>query len=961
MIKEIKYGGITTTPSDYDSPDGDLASSSGIVKEEGRILVTRTPTQAYPATDALDKKPLFIHNTTDGNVFYILMGSNSSPYSNLYYRQDSGNSDTQIDGAPNGEPKNIDAIGNTLVCLYDDGSIHYVIYRNGAYIHKGTHIPTVEIQFGLNGVLKRKMIDNLEMGDVFDGAEEADLSIKAGYEDYVTNRVLGEVESALTEYGDKDDKFSAPFLVRYALRLYDGSYTNISVPVLMDNNFGKAPVVSFWARGESTKLKSFAVYNVYSTLTALLVNSRNVLNGWEDIVKSIDIFVSRQFRNYDHLGKVGGLIPYYGNTFSDQDSHYSDSPLAYALSTNKWMGYITPPLRPDYVKDSYYLEYSNYFTDSNLSGTMTRPRYQFDLPYYSEDELVGEQRGLITLNSTFYKLYSFKLEKGGAPDNYYENTSLSLGTVIPVESGIIANIETQDTLQDDYYSNDTLLSYSSFVYNSRISFANIARKPFGGFSAKALNVPFYDGTSHTAIIVYNVLIDENGTKSRVQTSYQTDEVVLDSGNKYYGLLPTYFFYPNPNAKTLVVKVTLDGGTPVYKEIGLSQHPSLNGAYYISRDPLDLSSSVSENVMNPYPLNTAIPYPSQIYTSEAYNPYVFKAENINQLPISADIINIASTTQPMSQGQFGQYPLYVFSDMGIFALQLASNGNFSGLTPVTRDVILGDGSSLTQLDDSLLFATKQGIMELVGKNTKCITKGLDKKIAIPSLDSIGEITCDDEDPPVVPVPDIKTFINGCKMVYDYVNARVIVFNPEYKLAYVYAAKDDAWTMMPVEGLIDTINAYPDAYAVASVTDGVGTTYSLVDLSTITDPQTEVTTPPYGWLITRPFSMDSPNDFKFIDVIRQNGVFEEYLIKDGDEYNGKDKITEGDNVIRQILYGSNDLINWFIVGSSDSRLLNGRTSSPFKWFRLAVGCTFKHGESLSSFTVSYRIKTDNPHLF
>lgn len=988
MIKEIKYGGITTTPSDYESKDGDLASSSGIVLDEGRILVTRTPTDAKPFRGDMTHEPLFIHNTTDGQKVYIMYGD-----SKLWYRlpdpdvtdPDHPSTDQEIGNALTARPKEIDAIGNTLICLYEDGTIRYIVYRDGSYTDKGSKIPTVEIGFGLKGKLKRKMTDNLEMGDVFTGAEEGTLTIDTGYEEYVTNRVFGEIELALREYGDEDDKFSAPFLVRYALRLYDGSYTNISAPVLMDNNYGKTPVVSFWANGEATKLKSFAVYNVYSSLYAFLNSAQKVLNGWEDVVKSIDIFVSRQFRNYDTTEKVGSTLLYYGNYVTDP--RMDASPLAAAFSVNAWDYDSTPPSPTGYAKSSYLDEYVNYFSDGTSSGVQTRPRYQFDLPYYSEEEMVGMQRGKIALSSTFYKLYSFKLSTIGSGENaYYGNEHLTNMDVISVEHNVIANIETQQPLHDDYYSNDTLKANTMFAYNSRLSFGGIGRYQFRGFAPYTLNAPLHPTSGvESARIKYTVLIEENGIKSRVETSSEYDVVEVQTG-RYYGILPSYFFYPNPYANTLVIDVlSIDGvSSDVRKKIDLVPHPTLNGAYYISRDVLDTRTTDSVDTSS-YPLNTTISYPFQIYTSEAYNPYVFKAENINQLPIAANILNIASTTQPMSQGQFGQYPLYVFSDMGIFALQLASNGSFSSLTPVTRDIILGDGSSLTQLDDSLLFATKQGIMELVGKNTRCISTELDVEGSALALADIGKITDPTNQNPEPPiVTDFKTFISGCKMVYDYVNARIVVFNPALDYAYIYSAKDKAWSIIDRYDLIDTINAYPEAQAVASTTTTTNnvetTTYSILDLSTITDEQTAQAGQPTptneGWFITRPISLDADNNFKFVDTIRQNGVFEEYMVKESGEYKGYNAVASRNNpkigdpvyaetgaheVVRQVLYGSNDLINWFVCGSSRSRYITELKGAQFKWYRLAVRTKFKYGESLSSVTFSYRIKTDNPHLF
>lgn len=985
MIKEIKYGGITTTPSDYESKDGDLASSSGIVLDEGRILVTRTPTQAYPVTDGLEHQPLFIHNTTDGKEVYITYGEDSSqsePRSSYLWYIING-TEEKIGSAPNEKPKKIDAIGNTLICLYGDGTIHYIVYKNGSYTDKGTHIPTVELQFGLwgDGNLYHEVVDTSTY--TFEHTENNyyKFAVPSDQIDTLTNMLFGQAEKLLNEKYYGEGKFVYPFFVRYALKLYDGSYTNVSPPILMLTNIGKSPTFGFPPETQprtlggydTVQLKHLHVVSMPSTLKVLWSTSGSapstILNGWDDIVLGLDVFISSPLMTYDTLGKIGNF-------------------LHAATGSGTILQGVTDAYCESYVEETLEKAYSR--TSYNRFGGTEMGLITFEAPYLDMDEFEKKASEI----STFYKLCSYKFSSNDSNYGYDVVMGGSSGFVnVPFDKKVLPVLETQKALPDDYYSNDSIKANALFTYNSRINLANISRSLFKGFSPSVLLPPYSyvlnsqvdtHITQATRLLWYYVVIEENGVCSVVESDYSNvNSIIFNSEER--GVVPPFFFYPNPNATQLIIcKQNGALGSKEYYTYDLTPHPMLNGSYAIFvEDPTVGSGGSRPSVLNTP--SSPIPYPSQIYTSEAYNPYVFKAENINQLPIAANILNIASTTQPMSQGQFGQYPLYVFSDMGIFALELASNGNFSGLTPVTRDIILGDGSSLTQLDDSLLFATKQGIMELVGKNTRCISTELDVEGSALALADIGKITDPTNQNPEPPtVTDFKTFISGCKMVYDYVNARIVVFNPALDYAYIYSAKDKAWSIIDRYDLIDTINSYPEAQAVASTTTTTNnvetTTYSILDLSTITDEQTAQAGQPTptneGWFITRPISLDADNNFKFIDTIRQNGVFEEYMVKESGEYKGYNAVALRNNpeigdpvyaetgaheVVRQVLYGSNDLINWFVCGSSRSRYITELKGAQFKWYRLAVRTKFKYGESLSSVTFSYRIKTDNPHLF
>ena len=70
MIKEIKYGGYTVSPSDYDSPDGDLALSFNLVPKNGELHGMHTPSTIGSLQEG--EELIFIHTVNDNTKFLII-------------------------------------------------------------------------------------------------------------------------------------------------------------------------------------------------------------------------------------------------------------------------------------------------------------------------------------------------------------------------------------------------------------------------------------------------------------------------------------------------------------------------------------------------------------------------------------------------------------------------------------------------------------------------------------------------------------------------------------------------------------------------------------------------------------------------------------------------------------------------------------------------------------------------
>jgi hypothetical protein len=280
---------------------------------------------------------------------------------------------------------------------------------------------------------------------------------------------------------------------------------------------------------------------------------------------------------------------------------------------------------------------------------------------------------------------------------------------------------------------------------------------------------------------------------------------------------------------------------------------------------------------------------------------------------------------------------------VWALETSSTGSYYARQPVTRDVCTNP-DSITQLDDSVLFATDKGIMLLSGSQTQCITDAISSEFpfSLGTLPSslLSFLSQEGYDTQAMQLQPFSSFLSGCRMIYDYTHQRIIVYNSGNNYAYVYSLKDHKWGMM-ITNIDYGINSYPEALAVTDAS--TGGTRSVINLSqeVLTETADDETVPVYvkGLVVTRPLKLDQPDALKTIDTIIQRGKFN-FL-----------DTSRTVKPIRSILFGSRDLYNWHLVASSTDHYLRGFSGTPYKYFRIVVLVDFHPDESVYGATIQY----------
>lgn len=972
MIKELQYKGYATEPSDYECPDGQLATSLNLLNEDNQLKPLFQPAELFALPSGMAVKCL--HTVSGNSRKYIVTAQNK-----LYYADVATVKSEQTKPVPASRMQqlitlihdfgtdtvnDVKPVGNTLVILASTG-VHYILWSDdNTYVFLGRKIPELNIQFGLNVELtcwpkdKEGTTTHAERAKTYgfvSGSEmtlpfwdngwasvqpkdvassyapewgDADawtyslkgvegLPTMSGVISRWTNFALGQVNRFIAEHGMKKQKFVFPFLVRWAYELYDGSHVMHSEPVLMipgskypffamdtDRGFRMKDVgnsnVDYWFEGRAYGFVGQLVAHILDDSAQLT----ELTTKWKDIVRGIDIYVSEPVYTYDQDGKV------YGWTCMDDagawDEFYCHGKTGitghteYAQHAFEDIFKLWNAASGSSLGDRYYVAYDT----SHLM-----PDYILTMPEKKSEDILRSIE-----SPAFHKVASYKM------DDYDLTTMVGGEQAVKIKEGALESLAARETLEDDYHSRDIIAASHAYAYNGRINLTSITR---------TLHAPLTPAAAWAK--------DSHAQRQwSVAVEYKADgerRVVASAPGVNGCSLPRYVFYSDRHATAAYLTYT-EAGTTHRWRLPMTEHPHLEGAYWFAGLGADIN--VSEMSMAeewPQESNNPIDEPNKIYTSEVNNPFYFPLLGINTVD-TGTILAVCSAAKALSQGQFGQFPLYAFTSDGVWALELTNSGTFSAKQPITRDVCINP-ESITQLDDSVLFATDRGIMLISGSQTQCITDGIFSEapfnvLELPGIDQLHASLGHAADA-CLPMQPFLAFLAGCQMVYDYVHQRIFVYNPtkendtpKYTYAYVFSLKSKMWGMV-FSDLASTINAYPEALAMTHDN-------KLVSFSE-TDEQVCK-----GLYITRPLKLEAADVQKTISTLIQRGHFQ-----------------RGD--VGTVLYGSRDLYSWHLVWSSKDHYLRGFRGTPYKYFRIAGLAALTDGKSVFGASVNFEPRHTN----
>lgn len=907
--------GIHRSPSAAN--EGELSECINLEVHNGEITPSVMPEVAFTLSEG--DKLLFVHKSGNYKNFIIQRGSN------LCWFPDEDKDSVSTIGEIT--PKSIHSVGNTLVVL-SENSMEYILFKSGNYKRIGSKPPFCSISFGLNGIYEFRIssftiegsgaastidtsgfITGLETY-FKDGTIPEDVSFswmkdRIETEEYVSpldeqyvNKMtecgMGMINDLISD-NTKLGRFTNSFYVRYAYRMYDGSHYMHSAPILMPvSTFGPVLSPTYIEEKEADHTIGMELLMPSASLDYKVVGfydeegsevTPELILDWEDIVKGVDIFVSKPV--YAH--KQDGFV--WGYTGKTDEMLYS---LAFPGKNNV----ITADNIGNLLKDIYK---NNTYSDININK---------DVIFTVEKD--SEYLSKIEDTSLFYKVSEFNSV------NYLSSSLLNdFRLPVDIEDDVLTTLEQQEVLEDDYDSHNKIIPSFAHVYNGRLNISGIRTKVFSGYPMESM-VPYtYDPDSTNHFWYIQTLLEMEGREITV---------VSESNVKLHEK-PAFIYYPNSKAKEFTLnRYNGTSGDPGFTTLtyytaifGASPHKLLNGSYYLSSTfgigdsyTLITSSGSPQPSGDPY-----ISYPNKIYTSEVNNPFFFSLSGRNSIG-TGEIIAITSNTKAISPGQFGEYPLIVFSSDGVWAMQTGEEGLYYSVHPISKDICINP--NVLQTDGPVLFATENGLHSIISDNVENISlhiKGRPEQVNIPSVDerfSALSLAATDNS-------TFNEFIADAVFSFDYINRRVLISNPEKAFAYVLSMDSGMYSKLvllngdsPVV-LGKAINAYPevfmqsgnDIYGFVSDKDNPENIYQ-------------------GIMITRPLVFSDPLAMKSVSDLRL--IYHK---------------TKQQTSCKYAMLVSNDGRTWVQRSS-----LRGRS---FKYFRFAVYASLSDTDAFQGMSIMY----------
>lgn len=942
--KKILLKGVTTTPDDYLCEDGELAGSMGVESLNGGLQGA----QGHGPKVVLDMKGrdfrvVFEHKVKPENNWIVWTGSSNRVLLWLKDGADFGGNITPENSLKCGSkslPK-VEAIGNTLiiVCENDEGEFetHYVLWKkeeDGTYGYQylGTHIPELEMRFGLTlqGRLSidpsasesyKYKIDDLEDFNVNDAGVH--IAVRGGDKGNtnspaITSAVRAVINKTFSE-AQTNGLFVQPFLVRYALKMYDNTHVMVSQPVYMQvcdlDEYGGAPYCLISSFNKTTVefivayIEAKLVYKVTSESIAQFAD-------WSDIIKGVDVYVTPQIYTYTEDEAITETI---GSNDTGK-KYYDRIGNHYCIGSNQiYSGRGGRAIvNTKSVEDSFARRTVKSMISANAETT-----YAFNIGYKNKDDYYDEVKNF----GQFYLLKSYA----------FDELVKDKLTWVEIDKNVLKNISTALTLErDSYHDHDEISAEYLYAYNGRLNMGGVKRKLYKGWNPSIM-LPYQTKTdTNKANFQVSISINNDGQFSTIHSA--VEELPADQSF-------AYLYYPSTGATNMTIKRVSDGKI---KKFDLENHTLLNGSVFFEGYAYT-AEDFSTDRNFPAEYNTTIDVSNKLHTSESGNPWIFLPTNINTIG-NGKVMGMAAVTTALSQGQHGSFPMYCFTSEGIYSLSVNNTGGWVTSQTVTRDVIR-EGTPLLQIDNAIVFVSEQGVMLLQGDKTVLMSKDQSDKqrmkvsdlpglsgllTATGGLTDVGQMAADAMDESLLDYLDVDGMKIG--LYYDYTNQRVAVGREDKPYCWLYSLNEATWYTEPWQ-LLNRVNSYPDCYAMYKATDGK---YHMVLLNTnerMLDGDNSAATlglPEGMFLLTRPIKLGEYADaLKELENMTGEGRF--------------DKTKMG-----MAVWGTRDYKQWYLVGSCKGMHLVRKHGSGFRALVVAVVGKLAKGDFLDSLTMQLQAR-------
>ena len=296
----------------------------------------------------------------------------------------------------------------------------------------------------------------------------------------------------------------------------------------------------------------------------------------------------------------------------------------------------------------------------------------------------------------------------------------------------------------------------------------------------------------------NIVLDPN---------HGTDYLIVkwgdDSGSTIYSAAPNrYSFnqgflvsFPH-NVDSICWANSYEDSYEVFGKVsGLKYNAAIDTSYYTNLIPKPNTDRIQKDVMANYifykykagievdiPDEYVVDVESVLSVVDSNRIQASSANNCLEYPYgnsyrigsnTSTIVAANAAAIEMSDAKFGEFPLYVFTNEGVFAMQSGgSNSLYSAVVPISYDKAINPNT--LAVNYNVLFVTERGVMSLNNQGVSLISEGLNKQ------DNT-----------------IPEWMRTTEMLHAPQHNEVFATDKENKLLYVFSLDNKVWSTRDIE--------------------------------------------------------------------------------------------------------------------------------------------------------------------
>ena len=750
MIKKIPIQGMSRMLPQSTSEDGLCRDIINLRMYNGAWRPIGSPTQF--ATGAENNMPSFIHQATDGSDFLITYDT-STGY--LKYKPLTYGSYISLQTIGVGKTVRFSSLHNVLLMINETDKIaYYALYDLTELTYRwiGSEIFPDTIRMIFSTPSTATYSDELS----FDSSGMSD----EDKESTILGNLLKQEAKLNTE-----GYFTGDVAIIWAFELFDGSIVKHSYPYYITSGQWQWKIVG-------------------NTIHTRILKDDLYYNILPPTLESTDLMFT-----------VGSTIFKLG-TMDDGNLHLYYSATTEIIRTwDQYPGYVSSP-------SAGIATIQQTFSGlvKNVSIYMTRPLnpYQMDLTDLSGayDEVTRKEQ--------------LSLDKEAVERNYrlihkvsIDKLAYSVPTKIELDN--LTGFDGKEPLPVDNSTHHRLYSQCDYRYNNRIFHGDITMTMYKGYPLGSLCTHTSSSRDPYKAWFEVDIASIDGVKT-VRSEINTFTFGTNAGGLQFRM-NEHFSYPDARASALRIYISLNE-IDVYliRTLTLSSSTLQNFAYYIFDLTVNEEWFLEAELVPLTPeayaytslpaLNSIILNPNRVQASEVDNPFCFPAKNSYNVGHSR-IAGLGANTLLIESGQFGEYPIYTFTQDGVWAMNFSADASIliDSVKPATMDVCT-NRDSITSTPYGVVFVTEDMLMIISGMRSVKISSEMEGDYISPLIDCIGYAN-------IISNPytaDVGAFIDDANFQsylqdsiinYNYKKEEIIVSNLNYSYSFVYNVLQKFW--------------------------------------------------------------------------------------------------------------------------------------------------------------------------